>query len=327
MSQKSVYTDGTSNISLEATGHVSGYTSAWSNTETQRIDATVTTPEWSLQYQVRPSVSVNKTLQYTENEPTAISFRGNYKEVMNNLSGLQYDIYVLPDRFAGTPLTGSASISSYNTFEQLIAPDTDYLLGHPAESDISKLFAMGILTGNPKDYQPAQGITRAQLVTMIAKAIKLPIERPATTRSSRRQPVHFVFPDVMPDRPDYPYIMAAYKAGVAIGRGDGMFHADYPIQREEAYTIIINALGLINLAPDPTPQTQYLDDALINKWAKRPIQAGTRLGLFSPDTDGNIRPKENMTKAEAAAVVNHMIDYMRSGIQTDYAEHIVDYPN
>jgi hypothetical protein len=323
---KGVYVMDESKITVETSGALYGYDSVWSNTETHRLDCAIYTDDWQMQYQLRPSVSVNKVLQYSQNEPTAISFDGNYREVMANQSGLQYTIFAMPVQLFGTPAEGTLSIGTYNTFEQLIAPDTAFLKGHFAESDIKKLFAMQILTGEPKFYKPDQAISRAEYTAMLVKAIKLPVDLPQpTARAKKAVTVNAVFPDVATDRPDYPYIMAAYKAGLAVGRGNGHFYADYTIQREEAVVILLRTLGLGNLGLDPTPVTPFLDDADVSDWAKKDLYAAYKLGLIKPDVNGRINPKQNISKAEAAALVNTLISYMRTGIATDYTEHIVNY--
>ncbi len=333
-SQRAVYVsavegqEGTQATTLETSGSFYGYESAWSSTETHRIDATVTNPAWQMQYQLRPSVSVAKMLQYSQNEPSLISFSGNYREVMQNQSGLRYDIYVKPRQFFEQPDSGSASIATNNTFEQLIAPNVDFLKGHFAESDIKKLFSMQILDGDPKLYQPDQAITRGQYTTALVKAIKLPIEPATPARNNRNtQQVALVFPDVLPDRPDYPYIMAAYKAGIAIGRDNGKFYSDYTLERQEAITILLRTLGLQNLGLDPAPYTAFVDDSEIGDWAKNEIYAAAKIGLIAPDENGRIRPKLIVSKAEASALLNRVIDYMRSELATDYADHIVNYAN
>ena len=156
LSHKAVYTLEDSKVVLEMNGTFYGYNCAYSSTETQRIDCTVTTDDWQMQYQIRPSVSLGKTLQYTQNEPTAISFSGNYQEIMQNKSGLSYNIYVLPNHLTySVEPTGNISIDTFNTFEQLIAPDVSYVKGHFAEEDIKRMFSMKILEGDPEYYQPS----------------------------------------------------------------------------------------------------------------------------------------------------------------------------
>lgn len=337
ISQNAVYTTGggaggtgnTTTTIHSTEGTFYGYTSAWSSTETHRLNGTVITNDWQLQYQVRPSVTVNKTLNYSENEPTAISFSGNYREVMENKSGLQYDIFIKPQQFYDEPNSGRVTINSYNSFEQLIAPDTDYLKGHFAEYDIKKLFSMQILEGDPKHFQPNQIMTRGQFITALVKAIKLPIEETDANSSSRSKNnvVTIVFPDVTPDRPNYPYIMAAFESGIALGRDNGFFYEESPIERQEAIAVMLRTLGLSHLGLDNTPVTEFTDDYKIANWAKREISAASKIGIISSDSDGNINPDKNLTKAEGAALINGLINYMRSELVTDYTENIVNYPD
>jgi N-acetylmuramoyl-L-alanine amidase len=310
----------------ETIGTFYGYVNAWSSTETHRINGTITKDDWQLQYQVRPSVNVFKDLQYDQNEPTAISFSGNYKEVMQNNSGLKYDIFVKPLQLYNIEDSGAANVTTYNTFEQLIAPNVDYLKGHWAESDIKKLFSMQILEGNTKYYQPNQAITRGEFITALVKAMKLPLDKTPKTKKGLAI-VNIVFPDVTEDKGNYKEIMAAYKAGIALGRSNGYFYNDDTIERQEVITTMLRAIGLENLGLDPTPMTTFTDDYEISDWAKSEIYAAERIGLIVADKEGRINPKELVNKAEAAAVLNRLIDYMRTELKDDYADHIVNYSN
>ncbi len=322
-SQRGVYTTQEGDlVTVETFGSFYGYNCAWSNSEVHRIDGTVTNLDGETKFQVRPSVSVNKTLQYSKNEPTAISFAGNYREVIQNKSGLQYDIFIKPKRLVNVEPQGKITIPTYNTFEQLIAPNVEFLKSHPAQSDIEKLFSMQILEGDPKLYKPEQTMTRGQFVAAVAKAIKLPIEQ-----RTARAPTKIIFPDVTINRAEYPYIMAAYNAGITGGKGDGNFAIDSPIDRQEAISILLRTLGLENLALDPTPVTAFADNSEIANWAKQEIAAAEAIGLISSDADGNILPKKLVSKAEAAALINRFINYMRSDLALDYTEHIVNYSN
>ncbi|MDR2940090.1 MAG: S-layer homology domain-containing protein, partial [Clostridiales bacterium] len=247
LSKRAVYLSEDGKVTAESSGDIYGYESAWSNTETHRVNTGIFTDGWQMQYQERPSVSVNKTLQYSKNEPVAISFSGNYREVMQNQSGLLYDIFIKPQQFYDVESTGKAAVNTFNSFEQLIAPDLEYLKGHFAESDIKKLFAMQILSGGGQFYKPEQAMTRGEFVTALVKAVKLPIEvqekkKTASGASRKKEEVNIInviFPDVTPDRAEYPYIMAAYKEGLAIGRSNGNFFIDAPIERQEALVLIL----------------------------------------------------------------------------------------
>lgn len=324
VSHRGVYTFGEETVTQDIQGVLYGYNSAWSSTETQRLNCTITSGDWQMEYQIRPSVSINKVLEYSKNEPTAISFEGNYKEIMQNKSGLNYNIYVMPPQFAyTTPKSGNISIASFNTFEQLIAPDINYLKGHFAETDIKKMFAMEILDGDPKFYQPNQAITRGQFTEMLVKAIKLPITDMATLRGN--EPLQIAFSDVMPEEEEYPFIMEAFNQKLVFGKTDGSFHIDEPIERQEAIVILLRTLGLEHLGLEPTPITPFVDDKYIASWAKKEIYAANRIGIIAGDIDGKFNPRSFISKAEAAAIINRLIDYMRMDMQIDYTENIVNY--
>ena len=121
--------------------------------------------------------------------------------------------------------------------------------------------------------------------------------------------------------------MAAYNAGLAVGRDNGHFYTDAPIERQEAIVILLRILGLENLGLDPTPVTSFADDRYVADWAKKEVYAAARLGIIAGDSDGNFRPKSYVSKAEAAAFVNRLVNYMRDDLLTDYTEHIVNYAN
>ncbi len=326
ISHRAVYTSDNDKITQDVSGVIYGYNSAWSSTETQRLNVTLSTKDWQMEYQIRPSVSVNKTLEYSKNEPTAISFEGNYKEVMQNKSGLSYNIYVLPSNFSNIDTTGNISIPSFNTFEQLVAPDISYLKGHFAEEDIRKMFSMQILEGDPKFYKPNEAITRGQFTQMLVRAIKLPIDD-KTKESNKKAPVDIVFSDVFPDRKEYPYIMAAYRSGIVAGKTNGKFAIDDPIERQEAIVILLRSLGLEHLGLDPTPITPFVDDSYIANWAKKEVYAANRIGIIAGDADGKFKPKLFISKAEASAIINRLINYMRYDMEADYTENIVNFPD
>ncbi|MFV0503567.1 MAG: S-layer homology domain-containing protein [Lachnospirales bacterium] len=327
VSKKNVYVVGEGETVVETvSGDVYGYGSSYSTIETHRLNGYVNSGAWQMQYQVRPSVSVMKTLDYGVNEPNLISFDGNYREIISNQSGLKYNIYVKPTSLDTIPDEGGTTIDSYNTFEQLLAPNLEYLKGHFAEADISKLFAMEILEGKPKEFVPNQAITRGQYITMIAKAIALPIDEYIETDKKKKVSV-YAFPDVPPTRPDYPYIMAANNAGLAFGRQYGHYYPDSPITREEALVILLRTIGLENLGLDPTPVTAFTDDEKIANWAKKELYAAERIGLIRGDENNNIHPKNLISKGEAAALINRLIDYMRKDMINDYGQNIVHFAN
>jgi N-acetylmuramoyl-L-alanine amidase len=326
ISKHAVFMNDSGNVIHQTIGSFYGFTNPWASTETHRINGIITTDDWQMQYQVRPSVMVTKTLQYGQNEPTAISFSGNYRETMTNTSGLRYDIFVQPLQFHDEPTSGGATITSFNTFEQLIAPDLDFLTGHWAERDIRRLFAMQVLTGEPSFFRPNQAMTRGEFTTALTRAINLPIYQPQA-RGANDDTIEVVFPDVTIEEEDYAYIMAAFNNGVAIGRENSHFGIHEPIQRQEVIVMMVRAIGLEHLGLDPTPMTPFVDDMYIAYWARRYLDAARRIGLITGDEQGKIHPQGYVSKAEAAAMLNRLIDYMRHGLGRDFSENIVNISN
>ena len=328
ITKRAVYVSNGEQVVHEVSGEFYGVNSAWSTAETHILSGIVSTSEWQMHYEVVPSVTVNKELQFTPNQPNIISFAGNYREVMQNLSGMRWSIPMLPNRFYGAETSGSVYIPTFNTFEQLIAPDVDFLQGHWAQTDIRRLFSMRVLVGEPRQFRPDQGVTRGQFVTMLVRAARIPVAPPpAANARNRNAVVPLVFPDVPPTRSDFPYIMAAYNAGLIRGRGGGHFQTDFIVTREEAFVLAVRILGLGTLGPDPTPITPFVDDSEIGALMRREIYAAARIGLIFPDATGRINPQSYITNAEAAALVMRLIDYMRHELPRDYTENIVNFIN
>ncbi|MCL1843064.1 MAG: S-layer homology domain-containing protein [Defluviitaleaceae bacterium] len=327
ISARLVYTGGPyGDTVVTKTGEFYGFATAWSATETHRTTVSVVNDDWALQYQIRPSVTVNKELQFVHNEPTIISFEGNFRELHQSFAGLRYDIFLAPHFMWEVPETGTHFMEVENVFEQLPAPDMSHLRGHPAEDDIHRLFAMQILQGDPRFYVPEQAITRGQFLTALARAIKLPVEEVALPRAARgQQPVALMlFTDVDTNRPEFRYIQAIQRAGIAFGRADGKFYFDYPIARQEAIVTVIRALGLSNLEVNPSVVTPFMDSDAVAYWALREINVALMLDIIAPDAGGNLHPRRAISKGEAAALFNHLLDYMRNGIVSHYADQIVN---
>ncbi|MCL2203100.1 MAG: S-layer homology domain-containing protein [Defluviitaleaceae bacterium] len=311
-------------VIVEQEGEFHGFYSAWAATETHRTNVSIWHGDtWALNYQIRPSVTVNNVMRWAQNEPTAISFAGNFQEVMQTFAGLRYDIFhPVPHFMWDEPLTGASSLHHPNSFEQLPAANLDFLRGNAAEDDIHRLFAMEVLTGPPTNFVPGQAITRGQFMTALARAIRLPTaDPPRVTRNREPEPL---FTDVTVHRPEFRYIEAVVREGVAQGRADGSFHFDYGITRQEAFVTIVRALGLETMGMYPTVASPFADSDAIARWAIREVNVAYTLGIIAPDENGNIRPADSMSKGEAARLLNRLIDYMRTGLANDYADQIVN---
>ncbi len=330
VSSKAYYTGGLGTdgiVEVTKTGSIFGYNSAWSNTETHRLDVYVKNGEDAFTYQIRPSVTVYKDLQYGNNEPTYSSFDGNYREVMTNESGLFYTILNKSNSMYLTANKGNASIDSRNYFEQLPPVNLTSLKGAPYYNDVEKLYGMGVLQGDPNLFKPTQAITRGEFVSMLVKAFKLPTTTYETTakKSSSKTALPQYYADVSPTRNDYKYIQTAKDYGVAFGSSDGHFYPDQTISRQEAICMIIRSLGLQTIGITGNPQSPFLDDKDIATWAKNDLYTAYKIGIISTGTDFKVNPKKTLSKADATVIVNSMINYLRYTLKENYAETVVNY--
>lgn len=335
ISSRSVYNTGTAGEQVVKTneGETYGYDQAWSSTETQRMNTVIDykspTKTWQLQAQLRPSVTVNKILQYSPNEPTVTSFNGNYYEVLKKENGLQYDILVQPQEFSrDIPKNGSISIDTFPDIEALRVPSSLNLMslkGNGAEEDIKQLYSMGVLD-EPQYFKPSQSITRAQFMTAMVKALKLPLPvKPKTAKKTTTPAIEYLFQDFTSQEVNYDYIKTAYNAGITVGRENGTFKPDDLIPKEEAFCVLIRALGMQNVAYSTPPYTSFVDNKDISDWAVNEVYYLAKLGIISADEEGKIHPRDSISKGEAAAMINSFVKYMRQKMQTDYIENIIYY--
>ncbi len=344
VNSRAVYTTDGENEQVIKTiyGEAYGYDQAWSSTETQRMNCTIdyrsASDSWQMQVQLRPSVTVNKVLQYSPNEPSITSFTGNYYEVLQRQNALYYDILAMPSKFErDVEKSGMINIETFNDIEALRVPSALSLValkGNAAEEDIKQLYSMGVLD-NPQYFVPSQGITRSQFITALVKAVKLPVEETVTTTktSSRKNSkkntatVEYLFQDFSSEREEYKYIKAAYNAGITIGRDNGKFRPDEIVTKEEAFCLILRALGVKNQAYASVPYTAFVDNDEISDWAKNEIAYMAKLGIISADEEGKMNPKDQLSKAEGAALINSFVKYMREKMQVDYVENLIYYIN
>lgn len=330
ISNELVYDSDSTRTIVTHTGQSFGYNTHYSSVETCNIDAKVESyglsegvvspkASWSLIVNLEPSVTMNKTLTYDSNTPYAISFDGNYLELIKNSGGLYYTI--VKDKENSTlkksELKGEYSLPTFNQTEILIAPkNIDMWNGNFAEDDIRKLFSMEVLEGDTKYYVPNQGITRSQFIRLMVKALGYD---PYEGKSEMA-----IYEDVPSSHVNYAYVVKAYEIGLIKGVGNGHFNPDEIINRQEAFVIYTRALALSNKAAYKTTVTPFVDNDQIADWAKRDIVALYNLGLVKGDS-GYVKPTAKLSKAEGAALVNRMIDYLREGIEPEYVENLINY--
>lgn len=301
-------------VIINSEGSIYGYSQPWSKVETQTFNQNIIAKDWQMDVEIKPYLEAKKTIYYDQTEPFPISFGGTYNQRMEREAILTYNIKTHHPNLTKEQLSNSIMITSPKAIEKLPIPENlDFLQGHWAESDMKKLYSMEIFTDIPHSGMQYEAITRGDFVKALCLAMDIDTsEYESPTVNSPK-----IFGDVPFDHPLYKYIMGAYDSKLVMGKGS-IFDVDKPITREEAFVIYIRVIGLERLGVTNSPKTPFNDDAKISSWAKKEIMAGYKLGIIYGDTNGNVAPQKWISKAEAAAIINRLIDYLRDDISTDY---------
>ncbi len=124
------------------------------------------------------------------------------------------------------------------------------------------------------------------------------------------------FAAVAGDVIDSPYEEAIETLGalkIMIGDDDGKFRPDATIRRSEFAKVAVMAMGLGDVANASSYQTKY-PDVVENHWANGYINVATEQGIVIGDDEGNFRPDDSISYAEAMTVLVRMIGHEPSAL-------------
>jgi len=140
-------------------------------------------------------------------------------------------------------------------------------------------------------FRPNGPLYRSEIAAMLARL-------DPTYRQGAKTPT---FPDVEPGTWYYSYIGHAQAVGLVRGYLDGTFRPTAKITRAEFVTIMCNYLGLKN-----TGKATFSDTS--GHWAEGYIAQLTSIGAINGYPDGTFRPNGEISRAEAAKIVNRVFD-------------------
>ena len=95
---------------------------------------------------------------------------------------------------------------------------------------------------------------------------------------------------------------------IMVGDDDGAFRLDDKIKRSEVAKMAVHALGLEDLADSAKGESKF-PDVSVNHWANGYINIATSQGLIEGDDNGNFRPNDSITYAEAMAIFVRALGY------------------
>ena len=174
--------------------------------------------------------------------------------------------------------------------------------GHWAESDIGLMASRHIANGMTEDeFAPDGTITRSQFATLLVRALGLEL----TDEGS-------VFADVAGPAWYRQYVMAANKAGLVNGMGEGKFAPDANISREQMAVMIMRAYNelmdtdYMNIST--TAQLRFDDERSIASWASHAVLIANDLGIINGMTAETFAPGQNATRAQAIVMIKRLLE-------------------
>ncbi len=113
------------------------------------------------------------------------------------------------------------------------------------------------------------------------------------------------------DAKDSPYEESIETLGaleIMIGDDDGMFRPNDTIRRSEFAKVAVEAMGMGNIAKSSQHQTKF-PDVVENHWANGYINVAVEQGIIEGDDEGNFRPDDAISYAEAMAILVRSIGH------------------
>lgn len=161
-----------------------------------------------------------------------------------------------------------------------------------AEAAIKSLYEKGVIDGVSESlYNPAGKVKREEFVKMIS-----------TLYDGEEKEISFT--DVVSGSWYVPYVAKAVNGGIIKGMSETLFGTGMGVTRQDMAVMILRVLK----AEEAAGASGFTDDTEISDYAKPAVTALKKLGVVSGTNEGKFNPKAVMTRAEAAVVINNIIN-------------------
>lgn len=332
--------DGAGQVIIDINSEQYGYDNFWSSTETSFIKNAITyrykdslnDTDYKEEYgtvEYAVSHSKLKLLQYVNNDPLDISFKGGYilKESQENIVSYIYDI---PAMKGGKPTEkrnrgkDSCKVLTVPTQQRTLACNiSDISPNYWAAEDIRKITSMDIISLSGSSYfRPLSFMSRGEFARAVIKASDMAEVAGSRTRSRTYEQLYI---DVEKNHPYAEYINRISNAGIMDGIGKNKFGPDEYLTKAQAAAIIVRAMGLEESSAESGLKTPFKDDGKIQPWARKSINIAHRMGIITGNTYNEIEPDRILTRAESAAMINRFIKYLQYDIRQEYREKIINF--
>ncbi|MEO2206673.1 S-layer homology domain-containing protein [Paenibacillus pabuli] len=174
---------------------------------------------------------------------------------------------------------------------------------HWGRSDVEMLANKFIVEGEDDDtFAPEKEITRAEFTALLVRSLGLPEHQPTA-----------VFADITAEQWYAGAVGTAQAAGLINGFDDGLFRPDATITREQMAAVLARALVFAGIQPHPDTEVLAVlaDRTTLSEWASEPVSIMMEAGLMQGTPANMFSPKEMATRAQSAAVLSRMLQYMK----------------
>ena len=144
--------------------------------------------------------------------------------------------------------------------------------------------------------KPNNQITRAEVATIFYRLLEDEVRDEYDTTTND-------FSDVTADSWYNQTVSTLARMGIVKGYEDGSFRPNAPITRAEFGAIATRFFAETGATYEPGTFTDVTGD----EWFANAIQDAVNLGLIGGYPDGTVRPNNNITRAEACAIVNRTL--------------------
>jgi hypothetical protein len=171
----------------------------------------------------------------------------------------------------------------------------DVTPGYWAHTVIEELARRGLVAGYRGRFAPGRAVTRAEFAKLVALARGLP---------PVYGPSHFS--DVKQGDWFHPVVSSAARAGLLAGFPDGTFRPHQPITREQVAAIMARLSALDGQVAAGAALT-FADAHTVSAWALPSVTIAVENRFFGGDERNRFRPRDNATRAEAAAILHRYL--------------------
>ncbi len=177
------------------------------------------------------------------------------------------------------------------------------LSGHWAELEIRAMADRGFIAGYPDGtFRPDRPVTRAELTVLMARVAGL-------VPDGEQQPPYTDAGRIPPWARGT--VSAARELGLVMGYRDGSFRPAALVSRAEGAAMTARMCAWLGVLPSGSAESApYADWYDVPAWARRDVAAVYALGLLGGDDATAFRPRDYLTRAEAASILYRLSDRM-----------------